>query len=127
MSLNRLPLFVLLSLLALLATAGCSSPGEVLHDFEGDGSIGDDDSAGDGAPTACTSHSQCDFPLADQCIDGFCATDCTFTNSCDGGFECCYVDWVDAGSVSMCVPSGVCPANGLLCVGGAQMHTCSPL
>ena len=29
--------------LALLATAGCSSPGEVLHDFDGDGSLDADD------------------------------------------------------------------------------------
>ena len=57
MSLTRLPLLILLVLLAL----GCSSPGEVLHDFDGDGSL----DANDCGPADASIHPTADDPYGD--------------------------------------------------------------
>ena len=66
MSLTRLSLLVLLALLAL----GCSSPGEVLQDFDGDGSLDADDCD----PADGSVHPGADDPYGDG-VD----------QNCDGG------------------------------------------
>ncbi len=70
MSLSRLPLLVLLALLAL----GCNSPGEVLQDFDGDGSLDADDCE----PADASIHPSADDPYGDgidQDCDGADLTD----------------------------------------------------